>query len=92
MLVAQAEDSRRCAVVKAEDAPGRLLILSAAGARGVSGDTMHGRTYSSFSHDVRILESVPDRSHSSPSMLELALSLVDFAVGPPIPELPCYLL
>ena len=41
-------------------------------------------------HDVRILESVPDRNHISPSMLELALSLVNFAIGPPIPDLPCY--
>jgi hypothetical protein len=40
-------------------------------------------------HGVRVLESVPDRDHISQSMLELALSLVNFAVGPPIPSLPC---
>jgi hypothetical protein len=40
-------------------------------------------------HDVHVLESVPDRDHISQSMLELALSLVNFAVGPPIPSLPC---
>ena len=39
--------------------------------------------------DVRVLESVPDRDHISQSMLELALSLVNFAVGPPLPEMPC---
>ena len=37
-------------------------------------------------HDVRILENVPDRDHIPQSMLELALSLVNFAVGPPIPS------
>jgi hypothetical protein len=40
-------------------------------------------------HDVRVLESVPDRDHIPQSMLQLALSLVNFAVGPPIPSLPC---
>ena len=38
-------------------------------------------------HDVRVLESVPDRDHIPQSMLELALSLVNFAVGSPIPSL-----
>jgi hypothetical protein len=38
---------------------------------------------------LRILESVPDRDHIPKSMLRLALSLVNFAVGPPIPSLPC---
>jgi hypothetical protein len=38
-------------------------------------------------HDVRVLESVPDRDHIPQSVLKLALSLVDFAVGPPIPYL-----
>ena len=46
-------------------------------------------TKDSLSHDVRVLESAPDRDHISQSMLELALSLVNFAVGPPLPELPC---
>jgi len=40
-------------------------------------------------HDVRVLENVPDRDHIPQSMLQLALSLVNFAVGPPIPSLPC---
>jgi hypothetical protein len=40
-------------------------------------------------HDVRVLESVPDRTHISQSVLKLGLSLVNFAVGPPIPSLPC---
>jgi hypothetical protein len=40
-------------------------------------------------HYVRILENVPDRDHIPQSMLKLALSLVNFAVGPPIPLLPC---
>ena len=40
-------------------------------------------------HDVRVLESVPDRDRIPQSMLQLALSLVNFAVGPPIPTLPC---
>lgn len=40
-------------------------------------------------HDVRVLESVPDCDHISQSVIDLALSLVNFAVGPPIPELPC---
>jgi hypothetical protein len=40
-------------------------------------------------HGVRVLESAPNRGHISQSMLELALSLVNFAVGPPIPSLPC---
>ena len=39
-------------------------------------------------HDVRVLENVPDRDHIPQSMLELAFSLVNFAVGPPIPSLP----
>lgn len=38
---------------------------------------------------LRIQESVPDRDHIPKSMLRLALSLVNFAVGPPIPSLPC---
>ena len=38
---------------------------------------------------LRILESVPDRDHIPKSMLRLALSLVNFAVGLPIPSLPC---
>jgi hypothetical protein len=38
-------------------------------------------------HDVRVLENVPDRDHIPESMLLLALSLVNFAVGPPIPSL-----
>jgi hypothetical protein len=38
--------------------------------------------------DVRVLENVPDRDHIPQSMLQLALSLVNFAVGPPIPSLP----
>ncbi|KAI0270961.1 hypothetical protein BGY98DRAFT_923254 [Russula aff. rugulosa BPL654] len=40
-------------------------------------------------HRIRILESVPDRDHISKSMLRLALSPVNFAVGLPIPSLPC---
>jgi hypothetical protein len=40
-------------------------------------------------HHLRVLESVPDRDHIPESMLRLALSLVNFAVGPPIPSLPC---
>ena len=40
-------------------------------------------------HGVRVLESVPDREHIPQSMLQLALSLVNFAVGLPIPTLPC---
>ncbi|KAI0274488.1 hypothetical protein BGY98DRAFT_884505, partial [Russula aff. rugulosa BPL654] len=40
-------------------------------------------------HDVRVLENVPDRDHIPQSMFQLALSLVNFAVGPPIPSLPC---
>ena len=39
-------------------------------------------------HDVRVLESVPDRDHIPQSMLELALSLVNFAVGSPISSPP----
>ena len=39
-------------------------------------------------HDVRVLENVPDRDHIPQSMLQLALSFVNFAVGPPIPSLP----
>ena len=39
--------------------------------------------------DVRVLENVPDRDHIPQSLLQLALSLVNFAVGPPIPLLPC---
>jgi hypothetical protein len=38
---------------------------------------------------VRVLEGVSDRDHIPQGMLELALSLVNFAVGPPIPSLPC---
>ena len=44
---------------------------------------------SDVGHDVRVLENVPDRDHIPQSMLQLALSLVNFAVGPPIPSLPC---
>jgi hypothetical protein len=40
-------------------------------------------------HDVPVLENVPDRDHIPQNMLQLALSLVNFAVGPPIPSLPC---
>lgn len=40
-------------------------------------------------HDVRVLENAPDHDHIPQSMIQLALSLVDFAVGPPIPSLPC---
>ncbi len=36
-----------------------------------------------------IQESVPDRDHFQKGMPRLALSLVNFAVGPPIPSLPC---
>ena len=39
--------------------------------------------------DVRILENVPDRDHIPRIMLRLALSLVNFAVGPPIPSMRC---
>src|SRR5216684_4148426 len=39
-------------------------------------------------HYVRILENVSDRDHIPQCMLELTLSLVNFAVGPPIPTLP----
>jgi hypothetical protein len=39
--------------------------------------------------NVHVLESVPDRDHIPQSMLQLALSLVNFAVGPPILSLPC---
>ena len=39
--------------------------------------------------DVRLLENVPDRNRIPQSMLQLALSLVNFAVGPPIPSLSC---
>ena len=46
-------------------------------------------TSNGVGHCVRILESVPDRDHIPQGMLELALSLVNFAVGPPIPSLPC---
>ena len=35
-------------------------------------------------HDARILENTPDRDHIPQSMLELALTLVKLAVGPPI--------
>ena len=44
---------------------------------------------SGVGHDVRVLENVPDRDHIPQSMLQLALSLVNFAVEPPIPSLPC---
>jgi len=44
---------------------------------------------SGVGHDVRVLESVPDRDHIPQSMLQLGLSLVNCAVGPPIPSLPC---
>jgi hypothetical protein len=40
-------------------------------------------------HCLRILESVRDRDHIPISTLRLALSLVNFAVGLPIPSLPC---
>jgi hypothetical protein len=43
----------------------------------------------SVGHDIRVLENVPDRDHIPQSVLELALSLVRFAVGPPIPSLRC---
>jgi hypothetical protein len=43
----------------------------------------------SVGHCVRVLENVPDRDHISQGVLELALSLVNFAVGPPILSLPC---
>ncbi|KAF8465796.1 hypothetical protein DFH94DRAFT_352945 [Russula ochroleuca] len=39
-------------------------------------------------HNLRVLENVPDREHISKRMLELALSLVNFAVGPPISPPP----
>ena len=39
--------------------------------------------------DVRVLENVADRDHIPQSMHQLGLSLVNFAVGPPIPSLPC---
>ena len=38
---------------------------------------------------LRIQESIPDREHIPNLMLRLALSLVNFAIGPPIPSLPC---
>jgi hypothetical protein len=41
----------------------------------------------SVGHYIRVLESVPDHDHISQSMLKLALLLVKFAVGPPIPSL-----
>ncbi|KAI0263327.1 hypothetical protein BGY98DRAFT_1182102 [Russula aff. rugulosa BPL654] len=44
---------------------------------------------SGVGHDVRVLENVPDRDHIPQSMLQLALSLVNFAIEPPIPSLPC---
>ena len=40
-------------------------------------------------HNLRVLENVPDREHISHSMLELALLLVNFAVGPPNSPRPC---
>ncbi len=41
-------------------------------------------------HQVRtILEGIPNRDHIPRSMRRLALSLVNFAVGPPIPSMPC---
>jgi hypothetical protein len=43
----------------------------------------------SIGQQLRILESVPDRDHIPDCMLKLALSLVNFAVGPPIPSMPC---
>jgi hypothetical protein len=43
---------------------------------------------SDVGHDVRVLENVPDRNHIPQRTLQLALSLVKFAVGPPIPSLP----
>ena len=58
----------------------RTTLMELLVARCMTGDSV-GR-------DVRVLESAPNRDHISPSMLELALSLVDIAVGPPIPELP----
>jgi hypothetical protein len=39
-------------------------------------------------HDVRVLESVADRDHIPQSMRKLASSLVNFAIGLPIPSLP----
>ena len=39
---------------------------------------------------LRYLEKVPSRSHISECMHKLALSFVNFAVGPPNPSLPCY--
>jgi hypothetical protein len=36
-------------------------------------------------HGVRVLENVPHHDHISQNMLELALSLVKFAVGPAMP-------
>ena len=38
---------------------------------------------------LRILESVPDRGHIPVVLPRMAISLVYFAVGPPIPSLPC---
>jgi hypothetical protein len=48
-------------------------------------------TERSVGHDVRVLENAPDRDHIPQSMLELALSLVKFAVGPPIYSLDLWL-
>jgi hypothetical protein len=39
---------------------------------------------------ARVLENVPDRDHIPQSMLELAVFLVKFAVGPPIYSLDCW--
>ena len=48
-------------------------------------------TERSVGHDVRVLENAPDRDHIPQIMLELALSLVKFAVGPPIYSLGMWL-
>jgi hypothetical protein len=53
-----------------------LLVTGCMGASGVG-------------HHVRLLENVPHRNQIPPYMLKLALSLVTFAVGPPLPSLPC---
>ena len=42
-----------------------------------------------ISRYLRELENVPDRGHISKGLQELALSFVNFAVGPPNPSLPC---
>jgi hypothetical protein len=45
--------------------------------------------YENVAGGVRFLESVPDRNNIPEELLELAVSLVNFAVGPPIPSRPC---